>query len=202
MRSILKLIVLIISSGLMIGACAGNESRKSNASMPYHLVSEYYSEAERDSLLVEIVTFIGRKPAQASALSRFEPQFRSYYSNLSKNFILYYYSVNGDRHTFYLSRPARSSDGNRRGVLGTFRKDGEGKIIDFREVLNTIVSDEERIRELGEQLMLSYLTGQRFDEMLKDRSIVEWPDSMLYYDTTVFEWRYVPYDPDQTGFSK
>lgn len=177
----------------MLAAC-NQTNKKTTAQEPaFRPVSYYYGEAERDTLLVDLVTYIGRKPPHATAHTRFEPQFRTYYTDLAKNFTLYYYSVQNDLHTFYLSRPARTLEGNRRGVLGTFRRNEEGKIVDFREVLNTVAGDEERIRQLGRQLMEAFLTKNGFDELLNNRNLIEWPDSSLKYDTTVFEWRYVPY---------
>lgn len=184
---VLSLIGLI---GLLF-SCGENRKNLRQNEHPYKSFSYYYGENEIDSLLTDIVTFIGRKPAQATSATRFETQFRDYYNNLSKNFIPYYYSIDGKLHTFYLSRPSRALDGNRRGVLGTFERNENGKIVNLRELLNTVTGDETRIKMLGEQLMTAYLLNQSFDSVLLNRSIVEWPDSTLKYDTVVFEWRYV-----------
>lgn len=194
MKTLINTNILLIASLFFVFASCGGAKKEQDKDLPFKNISYYYGDAERDTLLVDLVTFIGRKPAQATASSRFEPQYRGYYTDLAKGFTLYYYSINGPVHTFYLSRPARSPQGNRRGVLGTFRRDENGKIVAFREVLNTTVGDEERIRQLGEKLMSAFLLNQNMDQLLADRSIVEWPDSMLYYDTLMFEWRYVPYE--------
>ncbi|MCE1202174.1 MAG: hypothetical protein LWX09_08775 [Bacteroidia bacterium] len=186
--------LLALLAFLLFASCSGPANKEQKVSSPYNDINYYYGDAERDSLLVDLVTYIGRKPAQATATTRFEPQFREYYINMAKNFTLYFYNIDGEVHTFYLSRPARSLDGNRRGVLGTFKRDAAGKITGFREVLNTVIADEERIRQLGEQIMSAFLLNQQFDDLLLNRNIVEWPDSLLKYDTAVFEWRYVPLD--------
>lgn len=186
--------LLALLAVLLFASCSGPANKEQKVSSPYNDINYYYGDAERDSLLVDLVTYIGRKPAQATASTRFEPQFREYYINMAKNFTLYFYNIDGEVHTFFLSRPARSLDGNRRGVLGTFKRDAAGKITGFREVLNTVIADEERIRQLGEQIMSAFLLNQQFDDLLLNRNIVEWPDSLLKYDTAVFEWRYVPLD--------
>lgn len=189
-----KKLLPVLIAAIFFASCGRQIRKEDKTSSPYKTISFYYGDAERDSLLVDLVTYIGRKPSQATSTSRFEPQFREYYANMAKNYTLYFYNIDGDMHTFYLSRPARSLDGNRRGVLGTFKRDAAGKITGFREVLNTVIADEERIRQLGEQIMSVFLLNQQFDDLLLNRSIVEWPDSSLKYDTLVFEWRYVPLD--------
>ena len=189
-----KFAFIALLVGIILHSCNGSGVKKDKSTPPYHPASYYFGDSKRDSLLVDLVTYIGRKPAQATVITRFEPQFREYYTNMAKNYILYFYSINDDVHTFYLSRPARSLEGNRRGVLGTFRQDEDGRITGFREVLNTVIANEERIRQLGEQIMSAYLLNLKFDSLLLNPSIVEWPDNTLKYDTTVFEWRYVPYE--------
>lgn len=191
----IKAALLSISIGfvLLLTSCNAISRNKKQDELPYKNVSFYYGDQERDTLLVDLVTYIGRKPSQATVISRFDPEFREYYINLAKNFIIYYYHVGGDVHTFYLSRPARSLEGNRRGVLGSFKRNSDGKIVAFREILNTVVGDEDRIRQLGETLMSAYLLKQDFESLMLNQSLVEWPDSLLRYDTTVFEWRYVEY---------
>jgi hypothetical protein len=174
-------------------SCEQNRKGSNHQEPPFKSVSYYFSPDEIDSLRTDIVSFVGRKPAQATALTRFEPQFRRYYINLAKDYNLYWYNISGNVHTVYLSRPARSLEGNRRGVLATFERNNENRIVNFREILNTVVSDEDRIRQLGEQLMTAFLLKKNFDSLLLNRSIVEWPDSALTYDTILFEWRYVPY---------
>lgn len=186
--------LLALLAVILYASCSEPAKKEEKASSPYNTITYYFGDEERDSLLVDLVTYIGRKPAQATATTRFEPQFREYYINMAQNFTLYFYNIDGEVHTFYISRPARSLDGNRRGVLGTFKRDETGKITGFREVLNTVIADEERIRQLGEQVMSAYLLNQQFDELLLNRNIVEWPDGALKYDTAVFEWRYVPLD--------
>lgn len=186
----------ILIAAVFFASCGRSIIKEEKTSSSFKTISFYYGDAERDSLLVDLVTYIGRKPAHATANTRFEPQFREYYINMAKNFTLYFYNIDGEVHTFYLSRPARSLDGNRRGVLGTFKRDAAGKITGFREVLNTVIADEERIRQLGEQIMSAYLLNQQFGDLLLNHNIVEWPDSFLKYDTAVFEWRYTPLDLD------
>lgn len=190
MRTYMTLLAFLALNGFLF-SCGENRKNQKQNELPYNSFSYYYGEDELDLLLTDIVTYIGRKPAQATSLSRFDQQFRDYYSNLSKSFIPYFYRIDGNRHIFYLSRPARALEGNRRGVLGTFERNEHGQIVNFRELLNTVTGDEARIEKLGEQIMTAFLLKQGYDSLLVNPGIVEWPDSNLKYDTVVFEWRYV-----------
>lgn len=176
---------------ILLSACQSKERENAGSAdeaMP--LASEYYSPAELDSLMVDIVTYIGRKPAHAESHTRFDTIHRAYYQSLAQQFEMVYYSIDDGTHTFYLLRPARSLQGNKRGVLGSFRIDQNGRITSFREWVNTPVGTNEELLEKGKRLLTTFIKTQSLEEILSDSSLVEWPDGRLYYDTLRFEWRY------------
>ncbi len=143
-----------------------------------------------EDLLIDMVTYIGRKPPLATSETRFEPEFRDYYTTYAKAFEVVYFHVDGDGlHRYYLIRPARSMHGNRRGVGGMFRLEN-GKITDFEELFNTPVMDEDRLREIGLELFEEMRYKSHVDRFLENRDYIEWPDERLSYDKEKFEWRY------------
>lgn len=176
---------------ILLSACQSHERENAGSAddaMP--LASEYYSPAELDSLMVDIVTYIGRKPAHAESHTRFDTIHRAYYRSMAAQFEMVYYSVEDGIHIFYLLRPARSLQGNKRGVLGSFRLDEQNRITEFREWVNTPVGSDEELLEKGKRLFGTYKVTQDLADFLADTSLVEWPDGRLYYDTLRFEWRY------------
>lgn len=184
-------ILLSVLSIMLLSACQMRESESTasvNDSLPR--ASQYYSPAELDSLMVDIVTYIGRKPAHAESHTRFDTIHRAYYQSLAQQFEMVYYSIDDGTHTFYLLRPARSLQGNKRGVLGSFRIDQNGRITSFREWVNTPVGTNEELLEKGKRLLTTFIKTQSLEEILSDSSLVEWPDGRLYYDILRFEWRY------------
>ncbi len=141
-------------------------------------------------LLVDLVTFIGRKPPTATSETRFDPEFRDYYTLYAKEFeIVYYHTKDDSLHLFYLIRPARSPLGNRRGVGGMFRLDN-GQISGFEELFNTPVMEEDRLRDIGRELFEEMLRTGNADRFIGNKEYIEWPDERLRYDKEKFEWRY------------
>jgi hypothetical protein len=52
----------------------------------YQFERSNLTSQQRDTLLVDMVTLIGKKPKTADYINRHEPRFREYYKELSKNF--------------------------------------------------------------------------------------------------------------------
>lgn len=185
------IILLSFLSIMFLSSCYMQEresAASANDSLPPP--TQYYSPSELDSLIVDIVTYIGRKPAHAESHTRFDTIHRAYYQSLAQQFEMVYYSIDDGTHTFYLLRPARSLQGNKRGVLGSFRIDQNGRITSFREWVNTPVGSDEELLEKGKRLFGAFTKAQNIADFLADTSLVEWPDGRLYYDTLRFEWRY------------
>jgi hypothetical protein len=143
-----------------------------------------------EGLLVDMVTYIGRKPPLATSETRFDPEFREYYTTYAKEFEVVYYHIREDgTHLFYLIRPARSLHGNRRGVGGMFRLE-HAQINGFEELFNTPVMEEKRLREIGQELFEEMRQAGNVNRFLENRDYIEWPDERLRYDKEKFEWRY------------
>ena len=71
----IRSIVVFFSCGLFLFSCKDKYEVKS-----------YYSQAEQDSLLVDIITYVYNKPASADSKTCFEPKYRKYYVNHIKDF--------------------------------------------------------------------------------------------------------------------
>jgi len=156
-------------------------------------VSSYHSSESRDSLLADIITYVYVRAPYSDSKTRFESRFRKYYVDQLGQFRFekYYVDARG-LHYFYLIRPARSADGNIRGVLGTFRMDDQGKIYSFREILNTPIAPLPVLQQRGEELFNSLVKRGHVDDYLKHPDYVEWPDKITYYDTIQYEWLVKP----------
>ncbi len=183
-------ILLLLIAAFYVASCNHSSSSREKDQKQFD-VSSYFEAEEADSLLADMVTYIGRKPPMATSHSRFDSIFRSYYVNYAKEFNHAYHFVNEqDIHYFYITRPARSTQGNRRGVGGSFTMQ-ENKITDFEERFNTPVSDEEHIREIGLVLFKELVSMGHVDEYGHRKEYIEWPDARLKYNKEMFEWRYI-----------
>jgi hypothetical protein len=151
----------------------------------------YFSEDAADTILVNAVTFIGRKPPLATSETRFNPEFREYYIEYSGSFSFFLYHIGNDStHYFYMIRPARSIEGNRRGVIGKFRMDDDMSLFEFEEFANTRIKSEQELKKTGITLFRELLENGNIRKHLPDTAIIEWPDSRLKYDKIKNEWRY------------
>jgi hypothetical protein len=154
-------------------------------------LENFFTEAaEADSLLTDMVTYIGRKPPLATSLTRFEETFREYYIHYSREFRPIFFVITpDDTHYYYLSRPARSTRGNRRGVGGFFFME-DGQIRGFQELFNTYVMTGEELEEIGWTLFRSMVENGHVDDFIGNDQYIEWPDERLKYNKELFEWRY------------
>ena len=156
-------------------------------------VDAHHTAAERDSLLADIITYVYIRPQGAESLTRFDQKFRSYYVNNLKRFQFDKYFVGEDgTHYYFIIRPARSANGNIRGVGGTFKLDEQGKIKHFREVYNTPVASLDVLKARGGELFIKMVKRGHIDDYLKNPDYIEWPDKMTYYDTLQYEWLVKP----------
>jgi len=177
---ILSTLIIIISVTIL--GCKQEEK---------YSINRYYSSQEQDSLLVKMVTYIGKKPKLADWQTRHEEQYIEYYKNLSKSFKFVYYHITIDStHYYYLIRPARSTKGNTRGVGGKFQLGENFQLIDFEEIFNTPILLEQDLVEVGRTLFVELITTGNIDRYLNNRSLIEWPDDRLRYDRVRKEWRY------------
>ena len=156
-------------------------------------VKEYYSQAEQDTLLADIITYVYNKPGYSDWQTRFLPKYRKYYVSHLKDFQFHRYFIDeNNTHHFYLIRPARGPQGNIRGVGGTFKRDQEGKIYAFKELFNTPIATREQLEIRGAELFKWMIVNGNVNAYLKNPDYIEWPDNMTYYDTIQHEWLVKP----------
>jgi len=158
-----------------------------------HSVDRYFSPAERDTLLVDMITYIYIRPPYSSSETRFNKEFRKYYvQNLNKFRFEKYYQTDDGTHYFYLIRPARSVKSNIRGVGGVFKLDDQNRIVMFKEIFNTPPADLKELRDRGDRLFNELIRTGNVDGYMHHPDFIEWPDERTYYDTLKHEWLAVP----------
>lgn len=153
--------------------------------------TQFFTESEIDSLMVNIVTYIGKKPKYTTPTTRFDSKNRNYYTNLSKNFeMCYLHKENDTTYYYYILRPARSPQGNSRGTGGFFNYKNNS-ITYLQEVFVTVINKnkEESIAK-GINLFTEFITNKNIDTYIHNELFIEWPDQRVFYDTISHEWRY------------
>jgi len=161
------------------------------ASEPYK-VEKYFPGDLKDTLLTNMVTFIYKRPTAATNKSRTNAEFRGYYVKNAPLFKYLYHHMDEDSvHYYYLIRPARSVDGDKRGVGGKFKVNSKLELVEFEETFNTIIQSEAELQENGLTLFEELVSRGNVDRYLSDKTLIEWPDDRLKYHIEMREWRYI-----------
>ena len=150
----------------------------------------YFSAAERDTLLTNVITLVSENAVYANLDTRFQKKFRAeYVSRLPLyHFVKLTKSENGECF-FLLSRPVANLKELRRGVVGKFTlKDGSLQPENFEEVVNTPHFTEELVTERGSFLFRELMKKGNLDDYLSMEHYVEWPDKYLKYDKVKKTW--------------
>lgn len=174
MRIFLSLFVLVI-----FASCEPKDSPK-----------HYFSDVERDSLLVNIITYVAENATYANDFTRFNPEFRAYYVNLLPKYTLEKLEKTEEGiFVFLLNRPVGHLTQYRRSVIGKFElKEGSLLPMNFEELANTPHLDPETALKRGNFLFKELVSNGSLKEYIPLKHYVEWPDSTLIYDRKWHRW--------------
>jgi hypothetical protein len=150
----------------------------------------YFTQVQQDSLVVNIITYVAENATFSTDSTRFNPEFRAYYSkqiakfklaNLEKSASGVYY--------YFLIRPVANLTMYKRGVVGSFTLDSASLMPkNFKEIINTPHLAEELVKERGGFLFRELTKKGNITEYLGMRDYVEWPDSTLKYSEKTNRW--------------
>jgi hypothetical protein len=174
-----KILAPILISLFVLSACHSKDEAE-----------YYFSNAERDTLLVNVITYVSENAVYANLDTRFEKKFRAeYVSRLPLyHFVKLIKMENGEVY-FLLSRPVANLKGLRRGVVGKFKLiKGSLLPVDFEEVVNTPHFSEELVVERGTFLFQELIKKGNLKEYFLMEHYVEWPDQYLKYDMKTHSW--------------
>lgn len=152
-------------------------------------IDNYFTKSEQDSLLTNIITYIGAKPSGATTNNRFDKRFRTFYKQALSFYRFEKYFISSDStHYYFIIRPVGGSPKYRRGVIGRFKIKNNLMPIDFEEVVNTPHIEENTVIERGTFLFKELIKNNSLDKYISMKHYVEWPDSSLIYDKSIHEW--------------
>ena len=175
------LLAFLISSTTLLTSC-----RKDT-----YQVTSYFGNEDRDTLLTNIITYMGPMPPGATNETRFSPIFRGYYVGQLPKYRFEQYFITADStHYYFISRPVGNGRMFKRGVGGKFRlKKGSILPVAFEEMWCTPHFKEDSLVQVrGGFLFRAMVKDGNVDKYLTMKHYVEWPDARLRYDKKRNEW--------------
>jgi hypothetical protein len=150
-------------------------------------------EALREKWIVDMATYILRKPEHANWETKFDLEFRPFFEKKARELEWIYAQPVGDTLYFYLIRDGRDHRGkSNRGVGGKLVLNASNDFQYFEELFVTKIIDRINLESIGKQFMMAIEEGQNLDSFLSNpNNSVEWPDGRLFYSVQKSEWRYV-----------
>lgn len=152
----------------------------------------YCSEPERDSLLTNIITYMGPYAKGATNETRFEPRFRSEYVAQLKSYQFKSYFISKDStHYFLVIRPVGGGAIFKRAVGGKFKIQSKSLLpVEYEEMWCSphFKKDSTVLNERADYVFSEMIKKGNVNHLLSMKHYIEWPDSMLQYDKTKHEW--------------
>lgn len=153
----------------------------------------YFSKQEKDQLTISLITFVAENAPGATDSTRFNLNFRSYYTQKLPNFSLEKLEKSEDGYYYFLlKRPVGRLTNYKRAVIGRFKLN-KGSIApyDFEEVVNTPHLDEITLKNRSNFLFKELVKNKQLKEYLPLKHYIEWPDSTLKYDKKFNRWYFI-----------
>jgi len=155
-----------------------------------YAIDRHIDQQLQDTLLVNIVTYMGHRPPFTDHLTRLDAEHRSFYIAQAQDYEFYkYYVDNDNRHFFYIIRPARHALGNTRAVGGWMYINEGADILQYQEVFVTRVLEMDSLKALAPRLF-EKLINRDFHLLDHTHPSIEWPDGRLLFHPEKREWRY------------
>ena len=172
--------IIIILLSIIISSC-NTKKQKAN---------DYFTDNQRDTLLINIITYIYIPAPKATNETKFEPQFRDFYTkNITKFNLQNYYQAEDGWHYFSVIRPVAGGSLFKRGVLGKFKlKEDSLMPTEFEEVANTPHLKQGIVQERSQYLFQELIKNGNLDKQIPMKQYIEWPDKHLAYNKKTNEW--------------
>jgi len=146
-----------------------------------------------DKWIVDMATYVLRKPEHANWETKFNTEFRPFFENKAKELEWIYALPVADTLYFYLIRDGRDQRGkSNRGVGGKLVLDESNNFQYFEEIFVTKIIDRVNLEAIGVRFMSWVEENRNTHEFIDTPSnSIEWPDGRLFYSVQKSEWRYV-----------
>jgi hypothetical protein len=194
---------LLLGLAFILSACSNEpaeikQDNENKTSQKTSTFTEFEFQKSLDSelqnrLLIDMATHVLRKPDAATWQTKFDDEFREFFTKKASE-LEWLYSINRqDTIYFYLIRDGRDNNGRaNRGVGGRMTWDAESQITFFEELFVTKIIDRINLERIGREFLTAVIDNKTSKDFIDSSSTsIEWPDGRLFYSIEKSEWRYV-----------
>lgn len=152
----------------------------------------YFDETAQSDIFAQVISYVYTTPSGIPKADRFHKDYREVYKREIQKFeMIHFWKSDGDSYYFYMLRPARNINNNKRGVAGIFTLDESLEIDSFEEVFVTKMIPEEQVVSFGNLVFQEFIDNNGEIPMTPLRKdLIEFPNAQTRYDQAIYEWTY------------
>ena len=147
---------------------------------------------EQDSLTYSIIRYMGKLPAQATHLNKFDIKFDSAYQVLAGRHKLIGLSKDKGVLYFMYIRHAPSIKEKFVAIGGKLKKENDS-IVSYEEIFRTWKKEKEELKPLAYQLFHEMVKGKDLSRYYPENSgneyIIEFPNADVHFDSEERVWK-------------
>jgi hypothetical protein len=152
----------------------------------------YFDDTGQSEILAQIISYVYATPGGIPKADRFNKDYREIYKKeLQKFEMIHFWKSDEGTYFFYMLRPARNINNNKRGVAGIFTLDENLEIDSFKEVFVTKMIPKEQVVSFGNLVFQNFIDNNGEIPMTPLRQdLIEFPNTETRYDPAIHEWTY------------
>ncbi|MCS6824743.1 MAG: hypothetical protein NZ529_10640 [Cytophagaceae bacterium] len=155
-------------------------------------IESYYTKEQSDSLMFSILPYIAKLEKKVNYENRFNPEHKAYFMAKWADYKFQfkrYFITEDSTHYFLIWKVAPSLYEKYIAIGGRFKKDKNGKVIQFEEIFNTWKMKPDELEEKSFALFDYMVKNGNVDPFMKEEYLIEFPDDKVYYDKKECRWK-------------
>jgi hypothetical protein len=148
---------------------------------------------EKDAIMTSTVRYFAKRPEDASEANKFDPKYDKYYQEKIKETRFEKYYATEEYYYFMVTQIAPSLIEKRHATGGRFKLNDQGEITYYEEVFRTWKMVPDTLARRSSILFDKMVKGEPLEQYQtknsKGTEYIEFPDDVVYYDTSVRQWK-------------
>ena len=188
----MKINAFLLTLALLV--CISCDQHKSEEK---YKVKNYFTDTQRDSLLVTLVPYFADMLVGMEYKDRFDSTSREKFKKILFNWSFERYYIDKDSNCYFIISelaPSAKVD-DKIAIGGRYKLTSDGKIVQYEELFNTYKMPPEKLSKTSD-LLMDEMVSKNGDvsKYIGDGETIEFPDAHVCYDKEKLKWKVcVPY---------